>query len=316
MELKSDFQISTNIHPICTYREKVFIGVQNMALKQEVAEIIRNKKTELPTLPVIVDKILLMARDDRTSAKDLGDFIINDQAICNKVLRLSNCAYYGMVKKVSSIQRAITIIGFNEVIGLTIGMSVLSTLNQKGLQDMLDMREFWIHSIGCATAAKEIAKRMGINDPEQIFLSGLLHDTGKIIMAVYFPQAYKAILAHAKDADAPLHRKEREFLGGDHSDISGLLMEQWDFPDELRLPSHYHHNPKECPASFQQQAMIVHAADCLARKARIGKSGNPVVPKLDAINGSLKISTREFERMTQDLKDQRQEIEEFFEILN
>ena len=94
-----------------------------MKIDQKIIDMIRDKSTQIPTLPVIVEKILTMAREDSSSAKDLAKFISRDQAISNKILRLSNSAYYGMMKEIDSIPRAITIIGFNEVVSLTIGMS-------------------------------------------------------------------------------------------------------------------------------------------------------------------------------------------------
>ena len=155
-----------------------------MTIKEKITEVVRSKNTQLPTLPVIVNNIMSATRDERTSAEDLAGFIIKDQAISNKILKLSNSAYYGLMKEVDSIPRAITIIGFNEVISLTIGMSVLSAFRQKDLHEIFDIRDLWLHSIGCATAAKEIAKKTtGSGMAEQIFLNGLLHDMGKVILA-------------------------------------------------------------------------------------------------------------------------------------
>jgi len=136
-----------------------------MELDRKIVDVVRNRKTQLPTLPVIVEKIMRLAGDDRTSATDLAEFISKDQAITNKILKLSNSAYYGLMKEVETISRAITIIGFNEVVGLTIGMSVFSTFRQEDLQGLIDMRDLWLHSIGCALAAKEIAKKAGTNEP-------------------------------------------------------------------------------------------------------------------------------------------------------
>jgi len=285
-----------------------------MEINEKILDLVRSKRTELPTLPVVVDNILSTAREERASAKDLADLIGKDQAISNKILRLTNSAYYGLMKKVNSISHAITIIGFNEVIGLTIGMSVFSTFRQKDLHGIFDMRDFWLHSIGCASAAKEVAKKTGSNVGEQIFLNGLLHDMGKVIFAVYFPKEYRTVLEDAKKSETLLYHKEKEILGIDHAMLSGLLMENWHFPDSLLLPSRFHHNSVECPVTYRHYAMIIELADFLCQKAQIGHSGNPVIPKSERISGNLGISLRGMEMIVSELNEQRSEIEKFLEL--
>ena len=141
-----------------------------MGLSNKIADIIRSKNTQLPTLPVIVNNVLKVANDDRTSAKDLSDFVSKDQAISNKILKLANSAYYGLMKQVDSIPRAITVIGFNEVVSLTIAMSVFTTFEKTDAHGMFNMKDLWVHSIGCATAAKLIARLKGFGQTEQNFL--------------------------------------------------------------------------------------------------------------------------------------------------
>jgi len=287
-----------------------------MEIKEKITEKVRNKKTQLPTLPVIVNNIMSAARDDRTSAKDLADFIVRDQAISNKILRLSNSAYYGMMKEVDSIPRAITIIGFNEVISLTIGMSVISAFHQKDLNEIFDIRDLWLHSIGCATAAKAIAKKTkGSGMAEQLFLNGILHDLGKVILAEYFPNEYRTVLEDAKESQMPLYRKEKQALGIDHATLSGLLMERWNFPENLILPPRFHHNSLECPHTYRDHAMIVEFADFLCQKADIGNGGNPVVQELKTVRQKLGIELRDMEAIIEGLKEQRSKIEEFLELV-
>ena len=285
-----------------------------MEINEKITDLVRSKRTELPTLPVVVDNILSTAKEERSSAKDLAYFIDKDQAISNKILRLANSAYYGLMKEVNSISRAIAIIGFNEIIGLTIGMSIFSAFRQKDLHGIFGMKDLWLHSIGCASAAKEIAKKNDSIVAEQIFLTGLLHDMGKVIFAVYFPTEYRTVLEDAIKSQTLLYHKEKEILGIDHAMLSGLLMENWHFPDSLLLPSRFHHNSVECPVTYRHHAMIIELADFLCQKAQIGHSGNPVIPKSERISGQLGISLRDMEMIVSELNEQRSKIEEFFEL--
>lgn len=284
-------------------------------IKEKIRDLVRDKKTQLPTLPIIVDKILNAAREEGTSSKDLSDFICNDQALTNKLLRLSNSAYYGQMKEVDSIQRAITVVGFNEIIGLTIGMSVFSTFKENPVQEVFDIQDLWLHSVGCATAAKEICIKIGVKEGEKLFLNGLLHDMGKVIFAVYFPEEYRAVLEHAKTDKTFLGYKEKQMLGIDHAALTGVLMNKWNFPDSLVFPSRFHHEPIDCPLEYRHHAMIVGLADFLCHQVGIGNSGNHA-PKIQrTLLQELKISEKELKGLIQVLRDKRASIQEFFHLM-
>ena len=122
-----------------------------MDIKNKILDIVRSKNTQLPTLPVIVDKILSLARSEQSSAQNLADIVEKDQAISGKLLKLANSAYYGFMKEVDSLSRAITIVVFNEVIGLTIGMNVFSKFSKKDTHGIFNLEDLWLHSIACAT---------------------------------------------------------------------------------------------------------------------------------------------------------------------
>ena len=125
-----------------------------MSIRERIADLVRDQKTQIPTLPVVLNNIIKVASSETTSAGDLAHFIGRDQAMANKVLRLANSAYYRSSGQVDSIMRAIVVIGFNEIVSLTIGMGVFSALSKSNLHGLLDMNELWLHAIGCSFAAK------------------------------------------------------------------------------------------------------------------------------------------------------------------
>jgi HD-like signal output (HDOD) protein len=178
------------------------------------------------------------------------------------------------------------------------------------------MREFWLHAIGCATAAKKIAEEKGVRSPDQIFLCGLLHDTGKVVLSVYFKEEYSKVLKDAKESHTALNRKEKEHLGMDHASLSGLMMEAWNFPDILLLPSRYHHKSNSCPQLYQPDAIMVELADHLCHKAHIGRSGNPVISKSEKTSVKLGLSDQQVSTIVKDLKQERPILEQFLELMN
>lgn len=283
-----------------------------MDINKKIIDIIRDKSTQLPTLPIIIENIFKIASDDNTSSKDLAAFISKDQAMVNKILKIANSAYFGLSKTVSSLSHAITIIGFREVTNLTIGLKVFSIFQKIGAEGILNMNDLWLHSIGCALISKKLAKEIVKNDAEQAFLGGLLHDMGKVILAVYFPVEYKAVLKDAHESKTPLQIKENEKFGLDHAIIAGMLMEQWNFPDSITLPCRFHHNSSLCPPDYQIQAIEIETADYLCHRAEIGKSGNSVLGDIENIQVKLGLTSEKLDLLLNNLAEERKSAEEFF----
>ncbi len=288
---------------------------KHMKNRETIIEIIRDRKTQIPTLPVVVNNILQVTADDRSSARDLASFVEKDQAIANKVLRMANSAYYGLMREVETISRAITIIGFNEVVNLTVGMGVFSTLSRAAREKGIDVRGLWMHSIACGTASRILGIRIGCEDPARLFLNGLLHDTGKVLTAAYLPEEYNEVLRLAAARGEALHLVETERLGLEHCAIGGLLMDRWRFPSSLVLPCRHHHNASDCPSAFQKEAAVVAAANFTCHKAALGESGNPgpVKPAWEA--DRLGLTTDDLKAVIQSLNQERERMEAFLEAI-
>jgi HD-like signal output (HDOD) protein len=298
-------------------------------IKEKTIDLIRDRRTQLPTLPVVAANILKIVGNDAASTYQLADFISQDPAITNKILRLANSAYYGSAGKIDSILRAIYVIGFKEITSVTIGMGVFTTLSIPGHQELLDMKELWIHSIASSFMSKEIIKKVRLkgavsqdflmrlqSEVEQIFLCSLLHDIGKILFVIYFPEEYTAVLEETKREHLPLFQKEKELLGLDHGEMEGLIMEKWNFPEALLIPARYHHHLEECPPRYQAQAMVVELADFICHKAAVGQSGNPASYPSDHTNKILGLTTADIKEMSDYLKEQRPIIEQFLTAIS
>jgi putative nucleotidyltransferase with HDIG domain len=282
-----------------------------MNIKEKVADLVRHRKTSLPTLPVVVNNIITTARSEKTSAKDLANFIVNDQAISARVLRIANSAYYGMSRKIDSISRAIVVIGFKEIISLALGMGIFSALSKKGGGAPSDITELWKHSIGVAFAARNVAKKTKKVADESTILVGLLHDIGKIVFCLYFPDEYGEALKKTVNHQTPLCKIEKDCLGLDHAEMAYLLMNQWNFPANLIQPVRYHHNPSVCPKEGVHMAMIVNLADSICHQSGIGHSGNNKTETDGEVLSKLGLSDEDVGALTEKLESQRDEVEDF-----
>lgn len=285
-----------------------------MDIQKRIIQMIQSSDTELPTLSVIVDNILEAASKESTTTDDLAEIINYDPGITNKLLMLANSVYYGQRNPVDSIKRAITVIGFDEIIGITLGMSVLSAFAEKNQGLGLDVKALWIHSIGTATAAKEIARRANPDIAKKIFIPGLLHDMGKILFSVNFKQDYRKVRESCLEQRKPLYRVEKLLMKIDHAVLSGLLMKRWRFPESILLPCRFHHNPEACPNDFRQQALIINLANYLTHKAGIGHSGNPVPVAVKDSPRKTGVSAEVLRMIIEKLASQEEQIKEFFKI--
>lgn len=284
-----------------------------MEIKAEILKMVQKKESDLPTLPVVVDRIISVASDEKTTTEELAEVISYDQGMTNKLLKLANSIYYAQKTKVETVKRAITVIGFDEIIGIALGMGILSSFTDKnGLS--LDMKALWIHGIGVATISKELAKRTNPSIANKVFIPALLHDMGKVIFSVYFKDEYRNVRQLAMEKKRPLYFAENALFKIDHATLSALLMKRWNFPQSIMLPCRFHHNPDSAPLKFKHQALIINLADYLTQKAGIGHSGNPVPvtvknsPKKIGVNQSI------LKLVIDQLRRKEEEIKEFFNI--
>ena len=159
--------------------------------REEIKLAIRNIKN-LPTLPIIVTRILRVATDSGSSANELAELISRDMSVSAKVLNLANSAFYGFSSRIATIPQAVVVLGFGTVRSLALGVSVFDTMHQAAGGKSFDREAFWIHSIGCGTACKLIARTLGQKDIGTPFVAGLLHDLGKLIPGHALPRTVRA----------------------------------------------------------------------------------------------------------------------------
>ena len=238
-----------------------------LAAKREVRRI-----KNLPTIPGIVAKISRLVENPETSAAEIGRLIAQDQVLSAKVLRMANSAFFGMSRKISSIAQALMILGFDVVKGLVLTSSVFDMIQRS-------MAGLWEHSIGCAAAAGAVAETLGRDDAEEILVAGLLHDLGKVVLALNLPDDLERVQEQTQAGRVFFYEAETAVLDFHHGEIGQWLAEHWNLPDNLAEPMRLHHNPERaviCPES----TAIVHIADSIVRGWGFGYAGDALVPPI------------------------------------
>ena len=229
---------------------------------------------DLPTLPHVVQRLATMISRPTVSAEEIGSIIEKDQVLAAKVLRLANSPFYGFPSRIGSVSHAVIVLGFNVVKGLTLCASALTIMKDAG------MDQLWRHSLGVAITANLLATRLEIKNPEELFVSGLLHDIGKVVLYVKWSDVGTSIKDALKTrADHSLFDVEQELTGLSHAEIGGYLAGAWHLPVTLREPILYHHNPTQSKDATLQTA-IVHVADILVKGLACGNPGDDLIPSL------------------------------------
>ncbi len=286
---------------------------RKMIIKEEVLKLVRNDNSDLPTLPVVINKIISVASDKTSTIDDLEEIISYGQAITSKLLKLSNSIYYSQKTKVETVKRAISVIGFDEIVGIALGMELLPSFKDESGMN-LNMRALWKHSVGVAMSSKELARKTNPGIINEVFLPALLHDIGKIIFSVYFKDEYKSVQKFAEEKEKTLHYAENTIFKLNHATLSALLMKRWNFPNSFVLPCRFHHNPDSTPVEFKHHAHIIALADYITQKARVGLRGSvtPPIPKNSLI--VLGLNQAKLELIIDQIRRRKDEIETFFEI--
>lgn len=236
---------------------------------------------DLPTIPTILMKILSLTADSSANADNLAGIIGVDQTISAKLLRLSNSAFYGCRGKVTSISRAIIVLGFNEVKSLALGMSVFNAFAMtQGTKGEMSIEKLWKHSLATAALSRFLIKKTGDPKGEASFTAGLLHDIGKVVFLHSFREDYKRALALASGKKCSLFQAEEEVFKVPHTVIGEWLCRKWQLPEEITQCVRRHSHPEEAGEDYRALVFVVYLADVLARKAFVGYGGDEQVPEV------------------------------------
>ena len=235
---------------------------------------------EVASLPVIYHRINMTINNPRTSMEDIGKIIREDPGLTVRLLRLVNSAFYGFPSKIQTVTQALVLIGTRQLCDLALATTMI-TIFQGIPKDLVDMESFWRHSIACGVAAKILATYRREANIERFFVSGMIHDIGRLILYRKNGGQAREILLQSESKGALLVRVEQEVLGFDHATLGAMLLQWWNLPSGIVEAVACHHRPHDAWL-YPVEAAAVHVADLLANALQRGSSGERFVPPLDA----------------------------------
>ncbi len=219
---------------------------------------------QLPALPTVAMEVVEMVDNPKTSASRLGKVISTDQALTAKVLKIANSPFYGFPRKISTIDFAIIVLGYDALKEIVISISLVSSLQKKSDQ-FFDAKGFWDHSIAAGVLARRLARDLNYRVSGEVFVGGLLHDMGLSVLHRYFRPEFKRIVEIARETDLTFLEAEESVLGVTHAEIGGWLAERWNLPDHLVEAVACHHAPAKATKNPDLVA-IIHMADVFATR--------------------------------------------------
>jgi putative nucleotidyltransferase with HDIG domain len=226
----------------------------------------------LATIPAVASRLLELIGDPTVSLNEISRFVSNDPTLASKVLRMVNSPVYGFPGRISSVNQGVLLLGLNVVRGLLFGVSVFDLMQQT-------MIGLWEHSLGCAVVARLISQRKGLKDVEEASIHGLLHDIGKVVLLLQFPQEYEKVMKEAQEKGVSVHEVESDYFSTTHATVGSWVAEQWSFPRTLIDVISCHHRPQLSKVAPMQTA-VVHVADIILRARGLGFAGDSNIPPL------------------------------------
>ena len=220
---------------------------------QEVLDQIK----EIPAMPNVIVKALGIIKDDTSGTKELSEIMSYDQALTSQVLKLVNSAYYGFAQEITSVGKALALLGMTQTKNIIIAVAMKPMLTSQGGRDM------WKHSLRCAVAAEYLAEKTGAVDAGDAFTIGFLHDIGKILLNIVDTMQYQKVKTSVKNG-MDIIEAENEMFEANHADMGFLLAKKWKLSVLLANCIKYHHDPMA--SSMPQVSTLAYAANKISHE--------------------------------------------------
>jgi len=264
-----------------------------------------NDVDHLVSLPTICVKVMNMLNDPHSTAKDLERVLIQDPPLTAQLLRMANSPFYGLRSQVDTLSRAVSVIGTKRIRNLVLAVSAIKSFD-KLTNGIISIENFWSHSIYTGLIANILGQHSSIRQNDSIFIAGLLHDIGQLVIFNKRPDDVRIALTLMQDSakEADLYLYEREVMGFDHMQVGSELARRWLLPENLIACIQYHHIPSLAPA-YNIELALIYIANRLASLAELHSNNlddiPPVSKQMWEITG---LSPRIIEQVLVDAQEQ------------
>lgn len=232
----------------------------------ELAQRLIGDVSFLVSPPDVCIKVFGLLESGSASAQEIGDVISHDPSLTARLLQLVNSSFFNFARRIDTVSRAITVLGTRELYSLVLAVSAIKSFSRLPVT-LVNIDTFWRHGIFTGLLAREIARKIRILHPERLFIAGLLHDIGSLVLYARMPDQMADLMLMSEGEEDVLHRAEQEQFGFSHGDLGGALARVWNLPEQLQDAITHHHDPG---ADQSSDAAIIHLADALANRSVLG----------------------------------------------
>ncbi|MBK7143022.1 MAG: HDOD domain-containing protein [bacterium] len=233
-------------------------------MTQSISDVV-DHLSALPPFPKVTTRLFSLLNDDSASATELANVISADPSLSMRVVHLANSPFYMLARPVLSVKEAVLVLGMNTIKNITTAASLMTGLSALHPRvDVFDMSEFWKHSNATAIAAHKLAVHKLTSMADSLYLAGLIHDIGKVIVAYHWPESWKAIVNTMRHTNEDYWQVEQRLFHGSHAEIAASLCTNWRFP-KLIVEIVQHHHAEAVEQEFESPHKILSTADYLAR---------------------------------------------------
>jgi HD-like signal output (HDOD) protein len=199
---------------------------------------------ELPPFSPILNRLLASLAKEDVSFNKLGDLIEKDPVMAGNLLHLVNSALYARRGSINSVRHALSLLGINKLRNAVLGMSITRMWNQVRTPPSWSMVRFNMHSSACAILSDLLSQRLTVDYAEGAFVAGLLHDVGRLLIALGLTEEYSRMLQMHEQEGKPLLECEVEIAGLSHPELSAEALAHWNLPEAIQNAVRYHHTPE------------------------------------------------------------------------
>lgn len=240
------------------------------------AEAIAGRVAHLASPPLVYHRLTTVLAHPHCGSADIARVISEDPGLTSRLLRLVNSGFFGFTQPIESVAKAVTVVGTAQIRDLALATSILSAFDPLPLE-VIDLEQFWLHSLSCGVTARVIAQHRGVDNVERYFVAGLLHEVGELALVGGARTLAMAVTARIHDTGEPRMVSERAVLGTDHAEVGGALLRAWNLPPALHQAVRWHHDPLAA-GRHADEASAVHLAEVMAHALGWGWSGDGCVP--------------------------------------
>jgi putative nucleotidyltransferase with HDIG domain len=232
-----------------------------------------NTAADLPSLSSIGTALNELLGADQRYTTQIAEIIRRDPSLTARLLHLVNSVYYGLARPIKNIEEAVFFIGVRQIRQLAMVTPVIEEFQKITADTRFPWRQFWRHCIGTALITRELVDLVNAPEGETDYVSGLIHDVGKIVMSSVFPNHFRAIYYSESPSELELVELERQVLGMDHAELGALFLKKQKLP-EVFVDVARHHHKTDLSGPHSRTVAAVQVADLMVRHVKIGDSGN------------------------------------------